>query len=163
MLSYDGITHSVRNFLCVPKHFFVPKFIEMRRPLSATAKRAGWVGCNILLGHIPESGKVYFIRDGIQQAHNSVLDKWNQTLFLRQEQKLSSKGWAIDVLSVIERNGKSEFTLADIYKYESELADLHPENHHIKDKIRQQLQLLRDKNYLTFINRGAYRLINHSI
>jgi type II restriction enzyme len=163
MLSYNKCSQTVRNFLCVPKHFFVPKLIEMRRPLALTARRAGWVGCNILLQHIPESGKVYFVRDGVQLQQQSVLDKWKETLFLRQEHKLSGKGWLIDILLVIERIGKTEFTLDDIYGYESLLADLHPENSHIKDKIRQQLQILRDKNYLTFVNRGVYRLINNSI
>lgn len=163
MLSYDKGSQAVRDFLCVPKHFFVPKLIEMRRPLALTARRAGWVGCNILFDHIPESGKVYFVREGIKLQQQSVLNKWKETLFLRQENKLSSKGWLIDILLVVERIGKREFTLDDIYAYESELADLHPENNHIKDKIRQQLQVLRDKNYLTFVNRGIYRLINHSI
>ena len=146
----------------IPKHFFIPKLIEMRRPLGPTAHRAGWVGCNILLDHIPESGKVYFIRDGVQLSEKSVLDKWKETLFLRQQHKLSGKGWMIDILLVIEKIGKTEFTLDDIYRYESELAYLHPENLHIKDKIRQQLQVLRDKNYLTFVNRGVYRLIYKS-
>lgn len=163
MLSYDKSSQSVRNFLCVPKHFFIPKLIEMRRPLASTARRAGWIGCNILLEHIPESGKVYFVRDGVKLPQKSVLNKWKETLFLRQEHKLSGKGWLIDILLVIERIGKTEFTLDDIYGYASEFADLHPGNHHIKDKIRQQLQVLRDKNYLTFVNRGVYRLINHSI
>lgn len=163
MLSYDKNTQAVSNFLCVPKHFFTPKLIEMRPALSPTARRAGWVGCNILLDHIPESGKVYFIRDGIQAPHQYVLDKWKEMLFLRQEHKLSAKGWLLDIIFVIEKIGKTEFTLNDIYKYESELADLHPENLHIKDKIRQQLQVLRDRNYLEFVNRGVYRLINHSI
>lgn len=163
MLTYDKDSQAVKNFLCVPKHFFIPKLIEMRRPLAPTARRAGWVGCNILLDHIPESGKVYFVRDGVQLQQQSVIDKWKETLFLRQEHKLSGKGWLIDILLVLERIGKTEFTLDDIYGYESELADLHPENNHIKDKIRQQLQILRDKNYLTFVNRGVYRLINPSI
>lgn len=163
MLSYDKRSQAVRNFLCIPKHFFIPKLIEMRRPLAPTARRAGWVGCNILLENIPESGKVFFVRDGIQLPQKSVLDKWQETLFLREEQKLSGKGWMIDILLVIEKVGKTEFTLEDIYRYESELAQLHPENHHIKDKIRQQLQILRDKNYISFVNRGIYRLINDSI
>lgn len=163
MLSYDKVSQSVRNFLCIPKHFFIPTLIEMRRPLAPTARRAGWVGCNILLDHIPESGKVFFVRDGIQLSQKSVLDKWKETLFLREEQKLSGKGWMIEILLVIEKIGKIEFTLEDVYQYESKLAQLHPENHHIKDKIRQQLQILRDKNYISFVNRGAYRLINNSI
>lgn len=163
MLSYDKGTQAVRSFLCVPKHFFIPKLIEMRRPLAPTARRAGWVGCNILLNNVPESGKVYFVKDGVKLPKNSIIDKWKETLFLRQEQKLSGKGWLIEILLVIEKIGKTQFTLVDIYKYESELASLHPENRHIKDKIRQQLQVLRDKNYLTFVSPGVYRLINHSL
>lgn len=163
MLNYDKNAQSVKNFLCVPKHFFVPKLIEMRPPLTATAHRAGWVGCNILLNSIPESGKVYFVKDGVSLPQKLVLDKWKEMLFLRQEHQLLRKSWMIDILLVIEKIGKSEFTLDDIYQFESELAVLHPENHHIKDKIRQQLQILRDKNYLTFAGRGVYRLIYKAI
>lgn len=163
MLSYDKGTQSVRNFLCVPKHFFIPKLIEVRKPLASTARRAGWIGCNILLENIPESGKVYFVRDGIQLPQKTVLNKWKETLFLRQEKKLSGKNWMIDILLIIEKIGKTEFTLDEMYKYESELAYLHPDNNHIKDKVRQQLQVLRDKNYLDFVSRGVYRLNSSSI
>ena len=38
------------------------------------------------------------------------------------------------------------------------LSKKHPDNHHIKPKIRQQLQFLRDKGYLEFVERGRYRL-----
>jgi type II restriction enzyme len=54
---------------------------------------------------------------------------------------------------------KKEFTLVDVYNFESMLAKQHPGNRHIKDKIRQQLQFLRDKGYLEFIGRGKYRVI----
>jgi len=50
------------------------------------------------------------------------------------------------------------FNLDDLYHFESELKILHPENNHIKDKIRQQLQFLRDKNYLEFLGNGRYKL-----
>ncbi len=39
------------------------------------------------------------------------------------------------------------------------LAELHPQNHHILDKIRQQLQVLRDLNLLEFLGSGCYRLL----
>lgn len=159
MLSYDKSSMSVSNFLCIPKHFFITRAIEMRKPLALTARRAGWVGCNIVLEHIPESGKFFFVRDGVQLPQKSVLNKWKETLFLREEQKLSSKGWMIDILLVIDKIGKSEFTLDDIYQYEQQLARLHPENFHIKEKIRQQLQILRDKNYHSYVSRGMYSLI----
>ena len=38
----------------------------------------------------------------------------------------------------------------------SELQIKHPQNNFIKNKIRQQLQLLRDKNYLSFSGSGRY-------
>ena len=62
-LNYDLQTYKVINFLVIPKHFFVPKIIEKRKPLSPNARRAGWVGCNILLEEIPESGKIFYIKN----------------------------------------------------------------------------------------------------
>lgn len=46
-----------------------------------------------------------------------------------------------------------------MYKFENMLAFKHPENHHIKDKIRQQLQMLRDHGMIEFTGRGYYRKI----
>ena len=51
----------VVNLTLVPKFFFTPSIIEKRKPLSATAKRAGWVGCNILYSSIPKQGKITII------------------------------------------------------------------------------------------------------
>ena len=49
LLNYDKNRFEVKDFLVVHKHFFVPEMIEKRKPLSSTAQRAGWVGCNILI------------------------------------------------------------------------------------------------------------------
>lgn len=35
------------------------------------------------------------------------------------------------------------------------------ENHHVKDKIRQQLQMLRDNGIIEFTGRGHYRKIQY--
>ncbi|MFH0815076.1 MAG: hypothetical protein V1902_03330 [Candidatus Falkowbacteria bacterium] len=53
---------------------------------------------------------------------------------------------------------KKTFTLDEIYNFENILGKKHPCNKHIKDKIRQQLQFLRDKGYLDFVSYGHYRL-----
>lgn len=45
----------VTNCLVIPNYYFVPSIVEKRKPLSATARRAGRVGSTILLTHIPES------------------------------------------------------------------------------------------------------------
>jgi len=57
-----------------------------------------------------------------------------------------------------ETIGRKEFDLSDVYAFENELRVLYPNNHHIRDKIRQQLQVLRNQGYLDFTSRGHYRL-----
>jgi type II restriction enzyme len=39
------------------------------------------------------------------------------------------------------------------------LSRLYPNNKHVKPKIRQQLQVLRDHGYLEFESKGRYRLL----
>ncbi|MGA2181250.1 MAG: hypothetical protein ABSH15_16930 [Verrucomicrobiota bacterium] len=39
-----------------------------------------------------------------------------------------------------------------------ELEKLHPDNRHVRDKIRQQLQVLRDAGLLLHVERGEWRL-----
>ena len=158
LLSYELQKLSILNFLVIPKHFFTPDMIEKRNPLSVKAVRAGWTGCNILIESVPESGKIYYIRDGTVEPKIKVLKEWNKTLFLREEKEISAKGWLLHIMMCIERLGESDFLLDDIYGFEEELARLHPNNKHIKDKIRQQLQFLRSKNYLEFKGGGKYRL-----
>lgn len=158
-LNYNLSDYTIKNFLVIPKHFFVPEIIEKRRPLAPTARRAGWVSCNILLQSIPQTGKIFYVRDGQVESKENVLAEWNKTLFLRDEKEISAKGWLLDVMRCVERLGKPNFTLDEVYAFEAELTKLHPENKHIKDKIRQQLQVLRDKGYLDFVSRGQYHLI----
>ena len=57
LMNYDVKSLSVVNLLIVPKHFFVREIIEERKPLAATARRAGWIGSNIILSRVPEFRK----------------------------------------------------------------------------------------------------------
>jgi hypothetical protein len=50
------------------------------------------------------------------------------------------------------------FTTADVYAFTRELESLHPDNRHVRDKIRQQLHVLRDLGLLLHIERGVWRL-----
>jgi type II restriction enzyme len=58
----------------------------------------------------------------------------------------------------IERLGKREFSLDEVYRFEAEFAKAYPGNQHIRPKIRQKLQVLRDNGYLEFLGKGTYRL-----
>lgn len=70
--------------------------------------------------------------------------------------------WKEEVYKIIKDNWEigATFTLEDMYKFEDHFQNLYPENNHIRDKIRQTLQKLRDDNKIEFINdRGEYRII----
>jgi len=158
LLSYDLQNFEVLNFLVIPKHFFIPEIIEERKPLSSTARRAGWIGCNIILNSIPQIGKIFLIKNRQVEPKDKVLAEWQKTIFLREEKKISAKGWLLDIMKCIEELGNKEFSLDEVYAFENILSNKHPDNKHIKDKIRQQLQILRDKGYLEFIGQGNYRV-----
>ena len=158
LLNYDLLNYKIQNFFVVPKHFFVPEIIEKRKPLSKTARRAGWVGCNILLKNIPLTGKIFYVKNGNVESREKILEDWNKTLFLRETKEIAVRGWILDIMNCIDKIGRKEFSLNEVYAFEMLLKQKHPNNRHIKDKIRQQLQFLRDKGYLDFITRGKYRL-----
>ena len=158
ILTYEKNSLDIINFVVIPKHFFIPEIIEKRKPLSPTAKRAGWVGCNILLNTIPNSGKIFYIKNKQIIDKNKVIDSWHNTTFLQNTTNIKTKGWLLDIMYCIDLLKKNEFTLNDIYSFEDYLKAKHPNNNNIKAKIRQQLQILRDKGYLRFISRGKYKL-----
>jgi len=148
----------VENLFAIPKYFFTSEIIEKRPPLALTAKRAGWIGCNILFSQIPQDGKIAIIKNSREVNKKDILRQWQKTSFLSSDISLNSRGWIIDVLKVIEAMAKSEFSIQDIYKFEIVLQMKHPKNNNIQAKIRQQLQLLRDKNYLSFSGNGKYTI-----
>ena len=66
-------------------------------------------------------------------------------------------GWVKDVFDVLNEISLDVFKLNDVYKYEDRLKSIHPRNQYVRDKIRQQLQMLRDLGLLQFLDRGVYR------
>jgi type II restriction enzyme len=157
LMNYDLKSLSVVNLFIVPKHFFVRDIVQERKPLAATARRAGWVGSNILLDKVPEVGKIHIVKNVVVRPKDTVLSEWQKTLFLRQE-PLEARGWLLDVLKCVESLRMQEFTLDDVYSFEDHLSGLYPGNQNVRPKIRQQLQYLRDRGLIEFVTRGHYRL-----
>lgn len=155
-LTYDKNT--VNNFLVIPKQFFTPEIIIKRKPLSITAKRAGWVGCNIDISKVPESGRIFIVENSKIIEQEKVQIKLKSTDFLRSK-SLEARGWILDILNCVEEIKKQSFTLDELYAFENKLKIKYPNNNHIKDKIRQQLQFLRDKGLIEFNGRGNYKKI----
>ncbi len=157
-MGYSKIEMKVRDFIFIPKHFFVPDIIEKRKPLAETARRAGWQGCNILIDKIPEQGRIYIISDGKEIDMNCVVDKVSKSNRL-ETRNINSRGWLMEVLNCVNTLPREEFTLDEMYLFEEELHAKHPQNSNIKPKIRQQLQFLRDKGFIEFLGNGKYRKI----
>lgn len=156
-LNYDKNNYDVVNFCAVPKYFFTPSIIIPRK--KGLPNRPDYIMCNINISRIPKSGKVYYVKDKEVLSRNHVIDDWNKTLFLKDTNDIAAKGWLLDIISCIEKLDKSSFTLSDLYFFQANLKLKHPENNNIQAKIRQQLQVLRDKGFLRFTRRGCYELI----
>ena len=75
-----------------------------------------------------------------------------------RQQKSEGKGWLLAVMRCVEALPE-QFTLAQMYAFENVLQQQFPANRHIKDKIRQQLQWLRNQGIIEFSARGQYRKI----
>jgi type II restriction enzyme len=157
VLHYEPDAWSVRNLILIPSFAFSRSAIEKRPPLGPNARRAGWVGCNILLENIPDDARIPIITDGVSSEARSVRRQYSR---LKPLAKLDveKRGWTLDVLNVVHSLGKREFGLADVYSKEKHLARLHVGNRHVRDKIRQQLQVLRDIGLIEFLGAGHYRL-----
>jgi type II restriction enzyme len=157
LLHYQQNPLSVASLLFIPDFAFTLSALERRKPLAATARRAGWVGCNILLNQIPQDVQIGVVNEKRPMPPGDVRRAFNKLKPLASL-KPEKRGWTLDVLNAVRSLGKSEFQLPEIYTFENSLKKLHPDNHHIQPKIRQQLQVLRDIGLLKFLGDGSYRL-----
>ena len=64
VMEYDLSGWYVSALILIPFFAFPLSAIEKRKPLAETARRAGWVGCNILLHSIPTDARIKVISDG---------------------------------------------------------------------------------------------------
>jgi type II restriction enzyme len=157
VLHYDINSWSVRNLLVVPRFAFSLAAVEKRKPLAATARRAGWVGCNILLDKIPAAARIPIIRDAKFLTQKSVREAYGKVRPLASL-SVEKRGWTLDVLNAINSLRKKEFSLTEAYSLEPELSQLHPANRNVRPKVRQQLQILRDLGLVEFLGNGSYRV-----
>lgn len=156
-LHYERANWTVRNLILVPFFVFTESAIEKRNPLAPSAERHDWVGCNIVLANLPIDTRIPLVLDG-RVLQPQAARKQYQRLRPLQKVRLEARGWRLDVLNAVRKLGREEFTLAEVNQFADELAQLHPRNKHVEEKIRQQLQRLRDLGFLEFVERGRYRL-----
>ena len=157
-LEYHPSRWCVRNLVLVGRHFLTPSVVERRPPLRQSARRAGWVGCNIMLSAVPPDARIHVVRAEVPTPPEAVRSSWRKFEFLRAADS-ESRGWMADVLTCIRELRRDSFALEDIYAFESRLKKFHSQNRYVRPKIRQQLQVLRDHGIIEFVGRGEYRIL----
>ena len=162
-LDYSRHSWTVTGLFVTPAHFITRSVVQRRKPLQDTARRAGWIGSNILLSEIPPDGKIALVSDSQPRNPEVVRDEWSKVAFLSSDTRASG-GWGAEVLACVRvlqsETREREFTLRAFYsRFVESLARWHPDNHNVEAKIRQQLQVLRDGGVLTFLGRGRYRIL----
>src|SRR5215211_1373296 len=97
----------------------------------------------------------------------SVVAEWveRQSTSRDHETEHVGMGWNEELQNELESKWQpgEEFSLPEVYEFESHFSQLHPENHHVKEKLRQTLQHLRDKDVLEFVAPGTYRLLGPGV
>jgi type II restriction enzyme len=164
LLSYDREAWVVRGLEFVPGHFLSLGVIQRRNPLKPTARRSGWVGSKVLLGLLPPDARVGVVQEGKVRARREVREQYARTKPLKAR-GADTVGWTVDVLREVRELAPATdavFTLRELYAAAAKtLAGLHPKNRHVEEKMRQQMQVLRDMGIVEFVpgKRGTYRII----
>lgn len=71
--------------------------------------------------------------------------------------RIKLTGWNDIVNTIIVNHFKNgEFNLQQLYEFEPFFKNVYPDNNHIKEKIRQTLQNLRDFGIIKFLTPGVY-------
>lgn len=152
----------VMDLIIIPKHFFTPDVLQIRNALLSTARRAGYVGSLIRYDKIPEQGKIPVVQDNTERDKSIVLEEFRRVNSLNVND-MGMRGWLMEILRCADIISSDVFSLRDIYAFSEKLAERHPENLNVQAKIRQQLQLLRDRGFIEFLGRGKYRKLWRAI
>jgi len=157
LLEYSS-AWEVRNLTALHHSLITQDCIQERRALGPTARRAGWVGCNIILPKIALEGRIPLVTAGKPHAKEASRTAFARLQFLSR-MPAKKRGWAASLLNLLRQLPDDHFSLSDAYVFESDLAKLYPGNSNVRPKIRQQLQVLRDAGIIEFETRGQYRFV----
>ena len=127
VLHYDLTQWAVRTVILIPHFALALSAVERRKPLAPTARRAGWVGCNIVLDKIPLHARIPIIQEGNVRPRQAVRDAY-QRLRPLEKLQVEKRGWTLDVLQVVQSLNKPEFLLSDVYAHADALANCRKRN-----------------------------------
>lgn len=147
----------VSQISTIHRVFITDEAIFKRKPLPPTAKRHGWVGCNIILTAIPPEAKIGVLTNGKFVDREMVREQFAAISGLSRR-TTESIGWMAAILTRVHSLTSQKFALHDLDPFIPELQQMFPNNHYVPEKIRQQLQVLRDAGLVRFLGKGHYEL-----
>jgi hypothetical protein len=105
-----------------------------------------------ILLKIPDSESIKLPKYEIESPENLDIIEISEDILTS-----SISGWKLEVLKCVQTINNQTFFLKDINEFEVYLKKIYPNNKHITDKIRQQLQYLRDLGLIEFLGNGKYK------
>jgi len=157
LLEYSS-TWEVRGLTALHHSLITKDCVEERKALGPMARRAGWIGCNIVLPKIAREGRIPLVTAGVAHARDASRAAFARLQFLSR-MPAKQRGWAASLLNLLRQLSSDRFSLRDAYLFEAPLAKLYPGNNNVRPKIRQQLQVLRDAGIIQFEARGQYKFL----
>lgn len=157
LMKYD-LNHFKVDHLEVIPSFFIRGSCLKSWLLST---RPHYEMCSIHIAMVGPDARIKIVERGEAKHPGEVQERYRSFAWMKHVDR-RTRGWTADVLRCIRHLKKADFTLQEVYSYETELGKLHPENRFVRPKIRQQLQILRDQGFLHFgAQRGSYSLSTH--
>jgi type II restriction enzyme len=124
-------TWSVLRLRAIHHSLITEQAIVARKPLSASARRAGWIGCNIVLPAIATQGQIPLVVDGSFCRKNSSREAFARIQTL-SALSMQNRTWAAAILRLTDNFSGEHFSLREIYQFEPELQQLFPSNRNIR-------------------------------
>jgi hypothetical protein len=158
-MQYELATWRVKNLLFVPSFAFPPSAIIKRKPVALTARRAGWIGCNIALNRVPVEARISVVTESKVSPEKEVREQFRRVKPLK-DISVAQRGWTLDVLNIVRRivsegralrdpnfSGQpgrwgvvelrpptaSQPLIPQCGTFTRELEQLHPDNRHVRD------------------------------
>jgi type II restriction enzyme len=151
-------TWEVQNLTAVHHSLITQDCIVERKALGPAARRAGWIGCNIVLPKIAIEGRIPLVTAGSAHPPEAPRMAFARLQYLSR-MPARRRGWAASLLNLLRQLPGDRFSLSDAYSFEGHLEKLYPGNNNVRPKIRQQLQVLRDAGMIRFEARGLYKFV----
>lgn len=162
LVRYDAPHWRVVDLEILPGHFVTESSVTPS-VLGPHARRAGHKMSNVSLKDLPGDARVAVVRGGQALPPSKVRREYGKFAFLA-DREASAVGWLADVLREVrsfERERGPMLPLKAFYDHAApRLSASHPENRHVEDKIRQQLQVLVARGVLDRAARGHYRILS---